>query len=353
MLEIGKDIPAPKGADLPTIDELRLLIETGGQGLIKGSDDFWHLIKHSETHWIGMPGPEFGGTLYRGEPKRYLETKPSLLRLSNQARNNLEIGRLEYLVLTAKLVEFYSVIQRYPGIQELSTWKVANKTGFTDFESQAQHYGLATMLVDFSRSLDVAEFFARCRKVKGPSALWEAIPQEQFSGQLLTLDLAQILKSPSSHKELVFMGPSPFMRPHRQKAWGIFTEGRCIQNHPLVSCTTLEFSAPRASELLAKFDNGGTLFPSDLLSKIANRIRDSKSIAYQSLLIAKKNIRAPQNMSSLQKDLGKLLEYTVEDRIPLVSEDEFNQFGWEWDMIKKEYANSANLRWVSPLQILD
>lgn len=40
MLEIGKDILAPKGADLPTIDELRLLIETGGQGLIKGSDDF-------------------------------------------------------------------------------------------------------------------------------------------------------------------------------------------------------------------------------------------------------------------------------------------------------------------------
>ena len=44
-----------------------------------------------------------------------------------EAKDNPEYGRLEYLVHVAKLGEFYSVIRHYPGPMELGQWKVANK----------------------------------------------------------------------------------------------------------------------------------------------------------------------------------------------------------------------------------
>lgn len=353
MLPVGQDIPAKDGCDLPTAEELRLLIESRGIGLVTGSDDCWFLIKESDSHWVGMPGPEFGGFLYRGESKGYSETKPSLLRLSKEAKDNPEYGRLEYLVHVAKLGEFYSVIRHYPGLIELGQWKVANKIAVINYESQAQHYGLPTMLVDFSRSIDVAEFFARCRKLESPDLSWEMIPKDQFDGQLFTLDLAQMLASPSSREELVFMGPSPFMRPYKQKAVGIYAKGQCVQKLPYMQCAKLKFSESRALELLAKFDHGKALFPDDLMGKIAARIVHSKSIAYQALLIARKKVETPQFMGSLKRDLKKILGYTIEDRVPLLNESEFNQFSQEWLSIREEYGGNANIRWVSSLQMLD
>lgn len=353
MLPIGQDIPVKDGCDLPTMEELKLLIENRGMGLITGADNCWFLIKESDSHWVGVPGPEFGGLLYRGESKGYSETKPSLLRLSKEAKDNPEYGKLEYLVHAAKLAEFYSIIRHYPGLIELSQWKVASKTALIDYESQAQHYGLPTMLVDFSRSIDVAEFFARCRNLELPDSSWEMIPKDQFDGQLFTLDLAQILASPSSREELVFMGPSPFMRPYKQRAVGIYTEGQCIQKLPYVQCAKLKFSEIRALELLVKFDHGRALFPDDLMGKVAARIVKSKSITYQALLIASKKVNAPQFMGSLKRDFKKILGYTIEDRAPLLSESELNQFSQEWISISEEYMGGANLRWVSPIKILD
>ncbi len=243
----------------------------------------------------------------------------------------------------AKLGEFGVICARHPGVVAVKGWTIADCKASFNGESQAQHYELPTTLLDFSRSREVAEFFARCRPVSGKDRVWEPVPSSKFSAVLYTVDLALLLGDEKTATQFGLTGPSPFLRPHRQKAVGLYLRGDCLTKQPYVSEQVLDYSASRANELLKLFDGGRRLFPDDVMGRIAQRIKASRDIAREALIAARIHIKAGKPLELLEKDLIAL-GYTVSGRGLLITEEEFNQMGVDWVQIRDEYLRDMRIR---------
>lgn len=296
--------------------------------------NLWMPVEIENGKWATMPGPEFCSRLYRGQNARYVPCVASIFRHPSVT---------EYLTRITKLTEFCVICDRHPGVVEVKDWTIADCKASFDGESQSQHYELPTTLLDFSRSREVAEFFARCRLVSGEDRVWEPVPASEFSAVLYTVDLALLLGDEKTATQFGLTGPSPFLRPHRQKAVGLYLRGDCLSKQPYVVEQVLDYSASRANELLELFDGGRALFPDDVMGRIAQRIKASRDIAREALIAARIHIKAEKPLELLEKDLIAL-GYTVSDRGPLITEGEFNQMEMDWTQVRNEYLRDMRIR---------
>lgn len=303
-------------------------------GMVSGSADIWMPIEIENGKWAAIPGPEFCTRLYRGQNTRHLPCRASMFRLPSVT---------EYLACVAKQLEFWMICDLHPGVIEVKDWTIAGCKSSFEGESQAQHYELPTTLLDFSRSRDVAEFFARCRRVSAGDRVWGRVPKSEFSAVLYTVDIALLLADKKTAVQFGLTGPSPFLRPHRQKAVGLYLRGDCLTKQPYVVEQVLDYSASRANELLKLFDGGRALFPDDVMSRIAQRIKASRDIAREALKAAKIYIKAEKPLELLENDLIAL-GYTISDRDPLITEEEFNQMGVDWAQVRNEYLRDMRVR---------
>ncbi|GIV45375.1 MAG: hypothetical protein KatS3mg036_0193 [Ignavibacterium sp.] len=88
--------------------------------------------------------------VFRGHKEREWELKPTLERAANKFyMNNSQLFGHEYLILR----EFQSVAGQYLN-------KLPNNKNLLEWYSLLQHYGAPTRLLDFTRSIYVAAFFA-------------------------------------------------------------------------------------------------------------------------------------------------------------------------------------------------
>lgn len=303
-------------------------------GMVSVPEDIWMPIEIENGRWAAIPGPEFCTRLYRGQNTQHLPCRASMFR---------DPSVTEYLACVTKLAEFWMICDRHPGVVEVKDWTIAGCNASFAGESQAQHYELPTTLLDFSRSRDVAEFFARCRRVSAGDRVWGRVPKSEFSAVLYTVDLALLLADKKTAAQFVPTGPSPFLRPYRQKAVGLYLRGDCLTKQPYVVEQVLDYSASRANELLKLFDGGRVLFPDDVMSRIAQRIKASRDIAREALKAAKIHIKAEKPLELLESDLITL-GYTISDRNPLITGEEFNQMGVDWAQVRNEYLRDMRVR---------
>lgn len=306
-------------------------------GMVSVPEDIWMPVEIENGKWAAIPGPEFCTRLYRGQNARYLPCRASLFRLPSVT---------EYLACVAKQLEFWMICDHHPGVIEVKDWTIAGCQSSFEGESQAQHYGLPTTLLDFSRSRDVAEFFARCRRVPGKDRIWEPLRESEFSAVMYTAELALLLADDKTAAQFVLTGPSPFLRPHRQKAVGLYLRGDCLTKQPYVVEQVLDYSAARTNELLELFDDGRVLFPDDAMSRIAHRIDASRDLAYEALKAAKIHMSAEKPLELLEKDLIAL-GYTISNRAPLITNEEFDQMRVDWAQVRNEYLQDMRIRWCA------
>jgi FRG domain-containing protein len=91
------------------------------------------------------------------------------------------------------------------------------KFGF-NFQSLAQHYGFPGALLDFSRSRDVAMFFATCGYDEKSE---EYYPLNSGKAVLYTIDLRGMILERDPKSIPLALGLEPLPRPGAQKAFGI------------------------------------------------------------------------------------------------------------------------------------
>lgn len=117
----------------------------------KGWGGFYHTNSHfevmqlAENQLAACPMPM--NPLYRGQNAIYTPCKPSLYR-----GNWTKEQSLERLI---QLNDFKAILQENPQIKDL---KQANLV--VNYEALAQHYGIATNMMDMTNSPLVAAFFA-------------------------------------------------------------------------------------------------------------------------------------------------------------------------------------------------
>lgn len=315
-------------------------------GLVNDEPDAWCPVDAGDGFWAAMPGPEFCPRLYRGQNFRHIPCKASIFR-------NASV--LNYLINIAKLLEFYWYCESHPGVNYLRSYEIMGKKGVIDFESQAQHYGLPTTIVDFSRSHDVADFFARCRKVTNKEdglCLWEVIPKAEFGAVMYTVDLRKVLSDDRLRKNFILTGPSPFLRPHRQKAVGLQLRGDCLTKQAFVKEERLEYSEDRALELLEIFSAGRFLFPNDVMSPVARRLCETKEIFLEAFQAAVVHVQASAPLETLIEQ-AESLGYTFTRKMSLVQPKEWEKIEDEWLVVSQEISKTMRIRLVADHLHLD
>ena len=247
-------------------------------GCVNDSPDSWQPIDIGNGKWGGMPGPEFCPRLYRGQSKRHEPCLATIYR---------DKSYIKFLISVAKQLEFFRYCMITPGVKWFQNFEIMGKKGYIDLKCQSQHYEMDTEILDFTRSRDVAEFFARCRKIednKTDSCLFELIPKNEFESVMYTANFKEILLNYNINDNFVTTFPSPFLRPYRQKAVGLNLKFNCLTTYPYIAEEHLDFSERKATELLEKFSNGEYLFPNDVTRRVSHKIKNSYEIIHSAFM---------------------------------------------------------------------
>ena len=112
-------------------------------------------IRTSDRHFRFMPDPEFSPRLYRGETTFHNPCVPSVFRDG--------ISPIDRCFAIGKWVELSALVDHHPATHDLKECRIGDLSFDLNIEAIAQHYGFRTRLMDFSRSKDVAMFFATCQ----------------------------------------------------------------------------------------------------------------------------------------------------------------------------------------------
>lgn len=207
---------------------------------------------------------------YRGQSTRYIPSLPTLYRkkLSDAQRYQERLKYMEFRLL----IESHPILDKYRG---------GFSYRFPDGEKQlpfhvnhlglAQHYGIATELIDITSDMWVAAFFA-ATSYKGDDK-YEVYDDEDGNGVIYVFD-----QKKSLNKTATPIGIQPFSRPGEQRGYCIkMGEGEDFEN----IATAIEFKHnKRVNELIFNMANCSLkLFPNDILKRKVDELNKLSSFS--------------------------------------------------------------------------
>lgn len=237
----------------------------------KGWKGFYHtspcfeVMQLTENQLAACPMPMT--PLYRGQNAIYSPCKPSLYR-----REWTKEQALERLI---QLYEFKAILQDNPQINDLE------KAGLVvNYEALAQHYGIATNMMDMTNSPLVAAFFATTR--------YDAV-SDSYYPILHTVSKGVIYFSPTgdmlnfSQKNRIWpIGQEALRRPGEQRAYAMVME----KNSDFNMAHFTFWHNPKSSLRVWELTHGGQmLFPFD---PMAEKVRAMKKYRIYSMDVFKK-----------------------------------------------------------------
>ncbi len=255
---------------LPSLDELRpdlgiAPVNTGQKRPLIGSsgiiiDDLESLHAQSDEQGniVLRSGVEFPIWAYRGQISQFRPCVPSLARITDLS------GQLLALCRNAA---FEDAIAHHPYVKLCAETEVLGSRLRIDCQGLAQHYGLATDLLDVTTNFDVASFFATCR-FDAYSGQYCPVMDCQKTGVLYRL--SPVLIEAGSSCEYLDVGWQPLKRPEQQRAAAI----RLSKGHDFISLPSVQMACfrqdPKISQRIWElFDEGRALFPPDAAADVA------------------------------------------------------------------------------------
>lgn len=256
---------------LPSLDELRpdlgiAPVNTGQKRPLIGSsgiiiDDLESLHAQSDERGniVLRSGVEFPMWAYRGQISQYRPCVPSLGRI---------IDLSDQLLALCRNAAFEDAIARHPYVKLCAEQEILGSRLSIDCQGLAQHYGLATDLLDVTTNFDVASFFATCRFDKS-SGEYRPVMDCQQTGFLYRLSPV-LIEAQGYSCEYVDVGWQPLKRPEQQRAAAIrLGKGRDFISLPSVQMACFR-QDPKISQRIWKlFDEGRALFPPDAAADVA------------------------------------------------------------------------------------
>lgn len=251
-------------SSLPTLDALRPQLDiqeinTGRQyaltphGPVTDDMEGLHALLNKHGKVSLWSGTEFFPAVYRGQTEVHLPCMPSLGRWRHIEDQLLELCRN---------VAFEDAIGDHPFVRICERTEFLGAPLFVDRQGLAQHYGLATDMLDVTSNFDIACFFATCywngrsyRPVESstkPGVLYRILVP------LLELDIFRPV------------GWQPFHRPEQQKAHALAMKaGQDFAKMPGVQMVKFRHHPEISTRIWKRFDEGRALFPTDAAANLA------------------------------------------------------------------------------------
>lgn len=298
---------------------------------------------------------------FRGQNQDYGNCNSTLSRKLKEESNDLELFKA-YL----KQAQLYIELQKLKSVLD---WKKINAKIFSI--TLAQHFGMATDIVDITNSLSVALFFATCIHIENNR--FRPISEEDIKKNkygvlyILESEWIKVLKTNNtllnlkievdyiknlslsiSNNQISPIGYLPFSRCHKQKGYFIVDDlsgDFKLENKgfkKIIFKHNIEFS----KEIFDKFNGGEDIFDyeySEEFQKLINKIDDSKFYSRISFKAAY-NLYKKRSKEKMNKKM--ILEHLYEEGIKIkkcnfLVEENIKRINKMWDL--RKFLNKENI----------
>jgi hypothetical protein len=263
-------VPNP---NLPDFDSLRPYLDipsintglhrplTAPSGIV--TDDVEGLNAITDEHGSVMlqSGIEFTQHVYRGQPEEHVPCLSTLGRLKNSE---------EQLLALCRNAAFEDALGEHPFVRLCRQARFLGHPLRVDTQGLAQHYGLATDLLDFTSNFDVASFFAVCywdhEKLE-----YRPVVDTEKPGVIYRI-VPAFLVGTNLGADFEIVGWQPLKRPEQQRAFGLkMKKGMDLNMLPFVQIVKFRHCAKISNRIWKSFDDGRSLFPDDAAGELAKR----------------------------------------------------------------------------------
>lgn len=219
-----------------------------------------------------MPGPEFSPRIYRGQNRFFSTCTPSIFRMTSN---------VEAVYWVAKSIELSAVMDRHPATIDLMAYHIEGLAFALNIEAIAQHYLYPTQLLDFSRSRDVAMFFATCECDQTGIVF---SPLQSGTAVLYTVDLRELIMRRGGQTSFLPLGLEPLPRPEAQRALALrLAPGENLNDMPWVKQQAIEITPALSQYYFEMFNGGKKLFPNNPFDEYIAALRTNKTLPFQAL----------------------------------------------------------------------
>ena len=203
--------------------------------------------------------------MYRGQTQEYSRCIPTLARL--------EKIEDQFLALCRR-VAFEDAIGEHPMVWMAEQAKLLDSPLYVDREGLAQHYGLATDMLDVTSNFDVACFFATCTW-SHEDGRYQPVASDEASGVMYRITTALVTGRNGTDDALGpvhIVGWQPLPRPDQQRAFVLkMKPGQDFTSLPSVETFHFQHQAHISYRIWSAFDQGDALFPTDAAAELERR----------------------------------------------------------------------------------
>jgi len=244
----------------------RLLL--GPSGIVTDDMEALHAVTDEWGEIVLASGVEFARFMYRGQPEEHHPCVPTLGRLRTPA---------EQVLALCHTVAFEDALGSHPAIQVAEATCFCGSPLRIDRTALAQHYGMATDLLDFTSNFHVASFFATCRWDRA-LGVYQPIDTSDQPGVIYRTPPWEILAHIAPGVECEPVGWQPLPRPEQQRAYGLRL-GPGKDFYAVLEVQALRFRqcAGTSTRIWSAFDEGRALFPSDSAARLSAQARSLTS----------------------------------------------------------------------------
>lgn len=253
----------------------------------------------------------------------------------------------------AKGFELSTLIDHHPATKALSKSRIGDLSFEFNIQAIAQHYGFKTGLMDFSRSRNVAMFFATCRHDPATDTY---TPLQEGTAVLYTAGLKQLIDHRKGSAAFLPLGLEPLPRPEAQRALAVrLNPGENLNDMPWVTCQTVEITPELSQHYFDMFDGGAKLFPGNPFDDHVRSIRDSKFLPLEVLAYGMYIGQIPPHPKGVDGARAELLAagYEVERFSIAVHPDVIQAATEQWERQKGAYYERIRCRGVCDALVLD
>lgn len=302
-------------------------------------------VRTSDQHFRFMPGPEFSPRLYRGESVFHPMCVPTMFRPGNSG--------VDRCFAIAKGFELSTLMDHHPATHDLNKSRIGDLSFGFNIQAIAQHYGFKTGLMDFSRSKDVAMFFATC----GHDPVTESyVPLQEGTAVLYTADLKRLIEHRKGSAAFLPLGLEPLPRPEAQRALAVrLNAGENLNDMPWITREAVEITPELSQHYFDMFNGGKKLFPPDPFDDHVSAIRDSKFLPLEVLAYSMYIGQVPAHPQGVEGARLELIAagYEVEPYSIAVHPVVIQAAAEAWERQKDGYYNRIRYRGVCDLLVLD
>lgn len=291
-----------------------------------------------------MPGPEFSPRLYRGQNQFFSTCTPSIFRVKSD---------VDALYWVAKSIELSAVMDRHPATRDLMAYQIEGLDFALSIEAIAQHYQYPTQLLDFSRSRDVAMFFATCAYDQAGDIF---LPLQLGTAVLYTVDLRELILQRGGQSNFLPLGLEPLPRPEAQRALALrLGPSENLNDMPWVQHQAIEITPALSQHYFEMFSGGKKLFPDNPFDDHIAALRTNGILPLQALEfgIGQGLLPAhPEGVTGARNAL-KAAGYAVEDRAVDINESLVLAAADEWALRKMDYFSRIRMRGVADHMVIE